>query len=218
MTKRKSTRWDCDCMLFRGIPDTFPSFHGWSDKNYGFYTRKNDARFNMCYTCNSWVDQIDIDSHTCWDTNVDERCILDSAMLPLGRETDVAFNSNIQSQVVTTPKEPMDLDDTIDIQVPESNEFTIIEEIQVPESNACTIIEEIQSPESNYCTIKEEIKPEIQQFVISTEENYECTSCEICGGNFVLTFDDDLDEWIINGCVEFENKILHEYCFSFEYS
>jgi hypothetical protein len=158
----------------------------------------------MCYTCNSWVDQIDIDSHTCWDINVDEKHMLDSAMLPLGSEAEVIFNNNIQYQVIKTPEEQMDIDDTIDIQVPESNE--------------CTIIEEIQVPESNLCTIKKETKSEIQAFVISTEENYECTSCELCGVNFVLTFDDDLDEWIIHGCVEFGNKIFHKSCFLFSNS
>ena len=178
MTRCKSTRWDCDTSLLRGIPNTFPAFHGWSNKSSGFYTGTN-TRFNMCSICNSWVAHSDISTHPCWDFKVEEINILDSAMLPLGETTYVSH-----SEIVNTKEQSMVIDNTPEIEVPESIDGDIIDE----------------EPASKY--------------VISTEENYDCTECNICGERLILSFDDELDEWIFTDCVENDYKVVHEFCFS----
>lgn len=71
MVSGKSTRWDCDVNLWRGIPDSFPSFHGWrsgvihGSSDYSEPT--TDSRFYVCHHCNSYVPEVDVPSHSCWD-------------------------------------------------------------------------------------------------------------------------------------------------------
>lgn len=69
MVSGKSTRWDCDVHLWRGIPDSFPSFHGWGDgsrpEKSSIPTR--DARFFACHHCNTYVPDLDVPKHPCWD-------------------------------------------------------------------------------------------------------------------------------------------------------
>lgn len=175
MKRNKSTRWDCDTSLLRGIPNTFPSFHGWSNKSLGFYTGTN-TRFNMCSYCNSWVPHSDISTHPCWDFISNDINILDSAMLPIGETTCDLNGENVQTMVI---------DNTPENEVHDSIDGDIIEE----------------EPASKY--------------VISTEENYDCTECNICGERLNLSFDDELDEWIFTDCVENDYKVVHEFCFSY---
>ena len=179
MTRTKSTRWDCDTTLFRGIPNTVPLFHGWSNKSSGFYTGTN-TRFNMCSICNSWVSHADIETHSCWDSNVDEQDILNGGMFPVEGATDILYNHTYNST-----EEPMDVENVSEMEVPES------------------FVEDE--------TISDEPVP---KYVISTEENYESSECNICGELLVLSFDEELDEWIFTDCVENENKVVHEFCFS----
>lgn len=71
MPKNKSTRWDCDVGLWRGIPATPPSFYGWNMETRSF-EKKNppDKRFYVCHHCNTYVEQQDVSGHPCWDTPV----------------------------------------------------------------------------------------------------------------------------------------------------
>lgn len=53
------TRWDCDVKLWRGVPASFPAFHGWPVLG----TRDNvlsstaSVRYICCHACNKWVPQ-----------------------------------------------------------------------------------------------------------------------------------------------------------------
>ena len=67
MVRNKSTRWDCDVQLWRGIPKTIPTFHGW---NVGAPPER-DARFYVCHHCNANVPEVDVPRHPCWDTPVE---------------------------------------------------------------------------------------------------------------------------------------------------
>lgn len=68
MVSGKSTRWDCDVNLWRGIPDSFPSFHGWrraTPERPSQHVR--DSRFFVCHHCNTCVPEVDVPNHPCWD-------------------------------------------------------------------------------------------------------------------------------------------------------
>ena len=68
MVSNKSTRWDCDVSLWRGIPDSFPSFHGWrrvTPERPSHPVR--DPRFFACHHCNNYVPEVDVPNHPCWD-------------------------------------------------------------------------------------------------------------------------------------------------------
>lgn len=187
--RNKSTRWDCDVSLIRGIPNTFPSFHNWSTKNQMFYTG-SDERFNMCHTCNSWVAQVDIYNHPCWDyKNNDD--ILDMDMFPVGH-----IPNDKREHYIPESFEELDTD----VHKSES-----LEELDT-DVNKSESFEELDTDN----TLCEEVVP---KYVISTEENYDCNTCSICDNRLILIFDEELDEWIFTGCIENDNKVVHEECF-----
>ena len=70
MPRNKSTRWDCDVGLWRGIPVSNPSFHGW------MYTGSDppctDTKFYVCHHCNTNVPERSVAQHPCWDEPVVE--------------------------------------------------------------------------------------------------------------------------------------------------
>lgn len=65
MSPNKSTRWDCDVRLWRGIPYSTPSFHGW------IYTGSDppsvDTNFYVCHHCDTNVPESEVYQHPCWD-------------------------------------------------------------------------------------------------------------------------------------------------------
>lgn len=73
MVSGKSTRWDCDVQLWRGIPDSFPSFHGWGNGRHEMSSLKTrDSRFFACHHCNTYVPEVDVPKHQCWDYSMRE--------------------------------------------------------------------------------------------------------------------------------------------------
>ena len=71
MVSGKSTRWDCDVHLWRGIPDSFPSFYGWnSGGSAPSSIPTRDARFFVCHHCNTYVSDVDAPIHPCWDYRI----------------------------------------------------------------------------------------------------------------------------------------------------
>ena len=76
MVSGKSTRWDCDVNLWRGIPDGFPSFYGWRSATPQGPPQPpsvQDPRFFVCHHCNSYVPEVDVPHHPCWDHPVEEK-------------------------------------------------------------------------------------------------------------------------------------------------
>ena len=61
------TRWDCDVKLRRGIPSSFPAFHGWPPSRFLcdqpvavdnlVLSSTASARFTCCRACFQWVPE-----------------------------------------------------------------------------------------------------------------------------------------------------------------
>lgn len=187
----KSTRWDCDVSLLRGIPNTFPSFHNWNTTN-NMSSKCIDNRFNMCHTCNSWVEQSEIDNHPCWDyTN--SHNIADIDMLPVGSIPNNIIESYEPFENEISPGDLKQIEKEPDIEE--------------------TIIEHTHEPDIVLTPFEEDVP----KYVISTEENYNCTQCDICDDNLTIVFDEELDEWIFPECIENEKKIVHAECFLYAF-
>lgn len=67
------TRWDCDVRLWRGVPCSFPAFHGWTFSRF----REDDivlsstasVRYTVCSACYKWVPEFSR-YHECTVTHV----------------------------------------------------------------------------------------------------------------------------------------------------
>ena len=76
------TRWDCDVKLRRGIPSSFPAFHGWPPSRFLcdqsmaadnlVLSSTASARFTCCPACYQWVPE-NSPHHVCAPTPT--RCI-----------------------------------------------------------------------------------------------------------------------------------------------
>jgi len=60
------TRWDCDVKLWRGVPASFPAFHGWPvlDTRNTVLSSTASVRYICCHACHKWVSQSSPD-HLC---------------------------------------------------------------------------------------------------------------------------------------------------------
>lgn len=53
------TRWDCDVKLWRGVPCSFPAFHGWPFSSFDdiVLSSTSSLRYTCCGTCYAWVPE-----------------------------------------------------------------------------------------------------------------------------------------------------------------
>ena len=72
MVRNKSTRWDCDVKLWRGIPCSIPSFYGWKNIDNPLRGQDpSDTRFYACHHCNTFVPESEVPGHSCWNVSTD---------------------------------------------------------------------------------------------------------------------------------------------------
>lgn len=52
------TRWDCDVKLWRGVPCSFPAFHGWPAPMFDIVLSSTASlRYVACPSCLKWVPE-----------------------------------------------------------------------------------------------------------------------------------------------------------------
>ncbi len=52
------TRWDCDVKLWRGVPCSFPAFHGWPAPMFDIVLSSTASlRYTCCPSCLRWVPE-----------------------------------------------------------------------------------------------------------------------------------------------------------------
>ena len=59
------TRWDCDVRLWRGVPCSFPAFHGWPVSAFDVVQSSTASlRYVCCGVCYQWVPEF-TRNHSC---------------------------------------------------------------------------------------------------------------------------------------------------------
>ena len=59
------TRWDCDVKLWRGVPYSFPAFHGWPVSGFDIVLSSTASlRYICCRACFKWVPESSL-YHAC---------------------------------------------------------------------------------------------------------------------------------------------------------
>ncbi|CAM9093794.1 unnamed protein product [Ectocarpus sp. 12 AP-2014] len=56
------TRWDCDVKLWKGVPCSFPAFHGWPSSSSVHHDNRDivssstaSTRYSWCHACYNWI-------------------------------------------------------------------------------------------------------------------------------------------------------------------
>jgi hypothetical protein len=203
----KSTRWDCDARLWRGIPDRIPRFHGWH-----LGEPVQDSRFVVCHHCRTYVPQGGVWSHPCWDIPDSDPGL--AAPAENDATDEEPAEETPRKYVVATEENAGDnkcrlCGDRTRLEVDQDLEDWIYPD--------CVLVlgrvlhEECHRVVSEQGNLGEDTSA---SYVVHTEENEGGGggNCYLCASGLRCEFDPGLEKWIYPDCVEVLGRVLHRKC------
>lgn len=226
------TRWDCDVKIWRGVPCSFPAFHGWPVSRF----RNDDIvssstaslRYICCSVCYNWVPESSR-YHKCRVIHSPKQ---DDSKIPVTEFESVQKEGPVQDCVYVVAKDEYNkcylCNDRVLLQfLPGIEEWVYMDCVEhegVPVHSFCRDIaypttpvspqqESKISAEFESVQEKDPVKEECVYLLVTDEhEKNHHGKCHLCNDRMHLQILHDIEEWVYMDCVEHEGIPVHKDC------
>lgn len=211
------TRWDCDVRLWRGVPCSFPAFHGWPLSPFLnddiVLSSTSSLRYVWCGGCYKWFPESSryhrcvqgLHQQSSGENASDSACVSED-----GTEEQPVYvivteeNEAYSSCHVCTERFRMNFCQDVEAWV----YMDCVEHEGVPVHKLCRdCLNPADSTEGSDDDIEEQAL-----YVIVKEKHEAHFRCNLCSERFRMKYIQDIEDWVYLDCVEYEGIPVHKLC------
>jgi len=212
------TRWDCDVKIWRGVPCSFPAFHGWPVSRFRdddiVLSSTASLRFISCSVCYNWIPESSR-YHNCQVIHP-----------PKKQEAKIVVTEGSVYVVAKDEYKKCYLcNDRVLLQfLPDIEEWVYMDCVEhegVPVHKVCRDIAYPTTPvwpeqeskiADEFESVQEEDQEECVYLVVTDEYEIHQGYCHLCNDRMRLVILHSIEEWVYMDCVEHEGVPVHKFC------